>query len=97
MRRFLQEYSQSGVSVKSFCESHSLSLHQYHYWRKRLGFNFRGKGKSRTGSFMKLDITGISGSSGYELTYPGGIKLRLPHKFDATSLSRLHAVLLSGS
>jgi len=92
MRCLFAEYTQSGGSVKSFCQSHNLSLHQYHYWRRKFKLNFRRKKFS--GRFMKVNLSssGISGSF-YELLFPDGMRFRIPLNFEESSFNRLFRIL----
>ncbi|HEV2831379.1 MAG TPA: hypothetical protein VGW31_05300 [Hanamia sp.] len=32
---FTEEWKQSGLSQKAFCERHSIRFHKYYYWYKR--------------------------------------------------------------
>lgn len=102
MRSLLSRFPQSGQKVPDFCRANHLTVYQYHYWRRKLGYYFR-KSKASKG-FVRVDVSerhfsarlGSSASFlGYELTLPGGLTLRFPLSFDPESLRALLDLLRS--
>lgn len=41
MRLFFESFSRSSLIWKDFCRQRGVSIGQFQYWRKRLGYNFR--------------------------------------------------------
>ena len=105
MREVISRFSESGQSVREFCKVQSISISQYHYWRRKFGFNFR-KSKKRAASapgkgFVRVKLeerapsVGFNGPSCYELQLPGGRLLRIPPRFEFSSLKALLNLLSS--
>ena len=105
MREIISRFSGSGQSVREFCKTQGLSISQYHYWRRKFGFNFRkgkksaanapGKGFVRVKFKEREPSVGFHVPSCYELQLPGGRLLRIPVRFDFFSLKTLLNLLSS--
>lgn len=99
MRSVLSRFSESGQKVPDFCRANHLSVYQYHYWRRKLGYYFRRTKASK--GFVRVDVgehhfstrLGSSSYLGYELLLPGGLTLRFPLTFDPSSLRQLLDIL----
>lgn len=68
-------YQRSGLSIKAYCEKHSVSLSTFHYWRKR----YRMRPASLPGdkarpTFMDIGTFGVSDRA-CEVHFPGGVKV----------------------
>lgn len=90
----IEQYLESGLTQKAFSKNQSLPLHVFHYWLKK----YRGEQKQtdESGSskkpqgpaFLPIQLTGMP-SSGCEISFPNGVKLRFPHMPEAEQLSHL--------
>jgi hypothetical protein len=72
MFELIEQWQQSGLSQKAFCEQHSTRYYVFHYWYKRYRQN---KEEGNNSSFVKLQIAKPAGTSSVEIIYPGGIRL----------------------
>ena len=52
MFALINEWRQSGLSQKEFCEQNTIRYHVFHYWYKR----YRSKNKEAAASFVKLEV-----------------------------------------
>ena len=78
----LQE--KSGITRKSYCESHDLNIHTLTYWKQKLtGSKTKAKNK-----FVPVRIKGSS-SSKYELELPSGHKIKFSSEFVASDLKKI--------
>lgn len=84
---------ESDKSIKAFCEEFGVAVHQFYYWRKRLGDD--AKPNDESAGFVRL---GLAESSETECRDSGLLldlrqfHLRLEHDFDDESLRRFLAV-----
>jgi len=67
----IDQWRQSGLSQKAFCEHVNLSYHIFHYWYKR----YRMTEIKHPSSFIKLGVSSPSASSQTELVLPDGRRL----------------------
>ena len=71
MFALVDEYHQSGLSAKVFCEGKGISPSRFYYWiRKR-------KQQDKSG-FIKINPDSKINSVPVELIYPNGVRLQLP-------------------
>jgi hypothetical protein len=71
----IDQWRQSGLSQKAFCEHVNLSYHIFHYWYKR----YRNKESQPVSSFVKLAVSSPSICSAAEILLPDGKRI-LFHK-----------------
>lgn len=74
MFSMIEQWQQSGLTQKAFCEQHSLGYHTFYYWykcyrRRQAGVN------ENIASFVKLKIEKPVAVGSVEINYPGGIRL----------------------
>lgn len=102
MEHLLRQYPGSSQSVDDFCAAHGLSKHQYHYWRRKFGLNFRNSRavRAKQNGFVKVSLSEQRitrqfsfGSSSYLFHFPDGRKLEIPMSFDPASLQTLFSLL----
>ena len=74
MFALIDQWQQSSLSQKAFCEQHSIRYYVFHYWYKRYRLQQGGVNDSSP-SFVKLQITKPVAAGGVEINYPGGIRL----------------------
>jgi len=71
MYALVDEYRQSGLSAKDFCEQNKIGLPKFNYWiRKKSQLN-SNSGFIKIASNQKLPHTPV------ELIYPNGVRLQL--------------------
>lgn len=72
MFELIEEWKQSGLSQKAFCERHSIRFHKFYYWYKcyRRPHETIDNHSER---FVKLKVEKPSIASSVEIHFPGGI------------------------
>jgi len=69
--------SQSGLTIKAFCQQHELTVSTFYAWRKRLNRGSSLRRSTRKGrSFVRLEVSPPT-SSEAELVFPNGVMIRL--------------------
>ncbi|MFO7822274.1 MAG: transposase [Lentisphaeria bacterium] len=86
-----QEYRESGMTVKAFCEEQGISQGLFYKWRKRL--REEAGITSAAAGFIELRRAGGSVPSGVSVTTAHGFRIELQPDFDAVTLERLLACL----
>jgi len=71
MFSYIDQWQQSGLTQKAFCQQVNLSYHIFHYWYKR----YRNKESDPASSFIKLAVSSPSACSPAELILPDGKRL----------------------
>ena len=85
-----QEYRESGMTVKAFCEERGIAQSLFYKWRKR----FREEAAPGVGSgFVELREAGGSDASGVSVTTGHGFRIELQPDFDPVTLERVLACL----
>ncbi|NRA90728.1 MAG: transposase [Simkaniaceae bacterium] len=94
-RLVVEEFENSGKSIKEQCESNDIALWQYYDWRKKVRESEQ-EGSSR---FVELDSTDIPEESfdevGVCLEYDKNFIIRLSEDFSPTVLKSVVKVLKS--
>jgi transposase-like protein len=105
-RRVLQQFQQSGQSVRAFCEAHGLSEQSFYAWRRTIQERDRqstakSRRESRSASnpvtghgrpaFVPVSIA--ASAAPLEVVLRDGCVVRVPAPFDAATLRQLLAVL----
>jgi len=73
MFELIEQWQQSGLSQKAFCEQHSIRYYVFHYWYRR--YRMQHVVSNNGSSFVKLQIAKPAGTSSVEIIYPGDIRL----------------------
>lgn len=68
----IEQWKQSSLSQKSFCEEHSLRYHTFYYWLKCYR---RQHADNNNNSFVKLNIDAPSSSYAAEIYFPNGVRV----------------------
>jgi hypothetical protein len=103
MRVLLGQFPGSGLRAKDFCGQHGVSLWQFRYWRRRLGFHFRKaahKGAPKLPAptlapeFVRLAAVSSPGFGGqrewgFEVAFPNGIVSRGSEALALKGLERI--------
>jgi transposase len=91
-RRWLQLWRHSGLSIRAFCERHSLTLPSFYAWRRTLQ-----QRDAATTSFLPVQVVPddepATTSSSFEVVLNGGRRLRVTPGFDPATLRQLLALL----
>ncbi len=85
MFEHINQWQQSGLNQKAFCEQVNLSYHIFHYWYKR----YRNTESQAVSSFIKLAVSSPSVSSPAELVLPDGKRLLFHQPVSADYLKAL--------
>jgi len=71
MFALVEEYHQSGLSAKVFCEGKGIVPSRFYYWIRKK------RNQNKTG-FIKISTDTKINSVPVELIYPNGVRLQLP-------------------
>ncbi|HLS12683.1 MAG TPA: hypothetical protein VK050_11015 [Flavobacteriaceae bacterium] len=71
MFALVEEYHQSGISAKLFCERKGIKSSRFYYWIRKK------KDQDKSG-FIKISTATEIKSLPVELIYPNGVRLQLP-------------------
>jgi len=84
----------SGLTAREFASRNGINVTTLRYWSSRLG---RASDDPSTSSLSPLTFVEMTGAviarEPIELALPSGVRLRVPHDFDAGALERLLDVL----
>ncbi len=81
----IDQWQQSGLSQKAFCEQVKLSYHIFHYWYKL----YRNKESGSVSSFIKLAVSSPSVCSAAEILLPDGKRILFHQGVSADYLKAL--------
>jgi hypothetical protein len=84
MEDLYQQWQESGLSRKAFCQLHDLSYATFNYWFKRL----HDTGPSAPTGFTELNVPSTAAFS-LEVVFPSGSRLVFQHEPSATWLREL--------
>lgn len=89
-RRWLEEWRESGLSVRGFCRVRGLAEANFYAWRRTLA-----ERSAEAGAFVPVRVVSeeVPTGSALELVLPGQRQVRIAPGFDATTLQRLLTVL----
>jgi len=79
----LAEHSQSGLSVKTFCQQKQISYHTFQYWRRK-----EKRLNQKKSPFIRVQTKSTSPSGKVEVLYSNGIIVRL-ESFDPAHILQL--------
>ena len=71
MFALVDEYGQSGLSAKVFCEQNNIGLPKFNYWARKKRLEDNGSG------FIKITADKKFENPLVELIYPNGVRLQL--------------------
>ncbi len=81
----IDQWQQSGLTQKAFCEQVNLSYHIFHYWYKR----YRNREGEPVSSFIKLAVSSPSICSAAEILLPDGKRILFHQGVSADYLKAL--------
>lgn len=67
MKAAINEWQQSGLSKKAFCQQRNITYHTFHYWCKRLD-------TAASPGFVEIK-TAANGLRGCEIIFPSGVRM----------------------
>jgi hypothetical protein len=70
----IEQWKQSGLSQRAFCEQRSLKFHTFYYWLKQHKQQSSIDNNNQSG-FVKLQMVKPAALSSVEVYFPGGIRL----------------------
>ena|SRR5450432_4745952 len=88
MFKLIEQWQQSGLTQKAYCEQQSIKYHVFHYWYKR----YRQEQCSvdnNNSSFVKLQIAKHVTAHAVEIYFPGGIHLLFHEPVSSSYLKAL--------
>ena len=74
MFKLMEQWQQSDLTQKAFCQQQSIRYHVFHYWYKRYREQ-HAESKNNGSSFVKLQIAKPASAGSIEINYPGGIRI----------------------
>jgi hypothetical protein len=74
MFKLIEQWLQSKLTQKEYCEQQSIRYHVFHYWYKRYRQQQAGNGNNHS-SFVKLQIAKTVTTGVVEIHFPDGIRL----------------------
>ena len=74
MFKLIEQWQQSDLTQKEYCEQQSIKYHVFHYWYKRYRLEQPGT-VGNNSSFVKLQIAKPVTAGAVEIHFPGGIRL----------------------
>jgi hypothetical protein len=89
--RWIDQWRQSGLSVRAFCTLHELAEPSFYAWRRLIQ-----QRQEAARPFVAVQVVGDdepSAGQPFEVVLPGGRTLRVPPRFDSAALRQLLAAL----
>lgn len=82
----IEQWQQSGLSQKKYCEQNNIAYHHFHYWYKR--YHTRQAGDS-AGDFIPVRVNAASPAGNIELQLPDGKRILFHQPISADFLKAL--------
>ena len=73
MFEMIDQWKQSDLSQKSFCEKKAIKFHSFYYWYKR--YRQHSQTSDSKSAFVKLEIEKPTATASVEIHFPGGARL----------------------
>jgi hypothetical protein len=73
MFSLIDQWQQSDISQKRFCEQNNIQYSVFHYWYKR--YRIQNQDPEASKQFIKLAVSPLTGSGYAELVLPDGKRL----------------------
>lgn len=74
MFEMIEQWQQSGLTKKAFCEQQSIKHHSFFYWYKRYRQKQSGIDNNES-AFLKLQVASPVAAAMVEVHFPGGVRL----------------------
>ncbi len=75
----IEQWRQSGLSQKAYCEQNNIAYHIFHYWYKRHRVAQQGADNQPSSSFIRLEVPPRAGYAHIELVLPDGKRILFHH------------------
>jgi len=70
----IEQWQQSGLTKKAYCDQQSIKHHTFYYWYKRYPQQHADT-DNKSSSFVKLQIEKSTATPSVEICFPGGIRV----------------------
>ncbi len=87
MFEMIEQWQQSGLSQKSFCQNGGIKFYTFYYWYKRYRLSHKNP-ESKSG-FVKLKIEKPEACTSVEIHFPGDVRLFFHEPISPEYLKRL--------
>lgn len=97
-RRTLTEHQRSGLTQLEFCRRNELALSTFQYWRRRLRSVDVETETDVSTDFVEVAVRPVAvrarpdatdSSDGFELTFPNGLRLKVPIQVEGRALAEV--------
>lgn len=88
MFSMIEDWKRSGQNQRAYCQSHSISYHQFHYWYKRYKIAQAPADDSRS-SFIEVQLPAVQNHDYAEVIYPDGKRVLFHQAVDVSFLKAL--------
>jgi transposase len=95
-RKILARWQTSGLTVRAYCEAHSLSQPSFYWWRREIQRRDRAQTQFLPVRVVAEAVVSDNDSSAIEVVLSNGHCLRVRPGFDRATLVRLLDVLSDG-
>ena len=85
MYSLVEEYNNSGVSVKKFAASKGIKLSTFGYWIRKKRSSER---KGSHGNFIAIENKSLTASARLQIFYPNGVRI-MSNSFDLVQIEQL--------
>jgi hypothetical protein len=88
VRHHFDQHMRSGLTIKAYCEKHSLSAQSFYGWRKRYGGTHpAGADQGRDSSFCSVGVVDLlRGGSVCDVRFPDGVVVSIQRGATAETL-----------
>lgn len=84
MEALIEEYNQSGLSIKEFCQQKQIGYHTLQYWR----YKERRQARQKQNGFAPVRTTPAPSPGRVTVSYPNGVSVGL-ETFDVNQILQL--------
>jgi hypothetical protein len=88
MLSMVEDWKRSGQNQRAYCQAHSISYHQFHYWYKRYKMG-QVPGNDSGSSFIEVQLPAPQSHDYAEVIYPDGKRVLFHQAVDVSFLKAL--------
>ncbi|NBB75819.1 MAG: hypothetical protein GVY02_00440 [Bacteroidetes bacterium] len=98
VRHHFDQHMRSGLTIKAYCEKHSLSAQSFYDWRKRYGgMNLARPGQRESSSFCGVGVIDLlRGGSVCDIRFPDGVVVSVQRGASAETLGIVFDLVRGG-
>lgn len=85
MFQLIEQWSQSSLSQKQFCQDNHIKPAMFNYWLRR----YRQQQDTSSSAFLQVKVNTPQGDHRFTLEYPNGVRLMVPGDISPSTLGRL--------